>query len=48
MLTWRNRKNLDTHGGTFADIDNDGDQDLLISSGTNNPTVLLYNETSAW
>ena len=44
VLTWRNRKNLDTHGGTFADIDNDGDQDLLISSGTNNPSVLLYNE----
>jgi hypothetical protein len=44
VLTWRKRMHLDTHGGTFADIDNDGDQDLLISSGTNNPSVLLYNE----
>jgi hypothetical protein len=44
VLTWRNHKNADTHGGTFADIDNDGDQDLLISTGTGNPEELLYNE----
>jgi hypothetical protein len=44
VLPWRNHQNRDTHGGTFADIDNDGDQDLLISTGTNNPSVLLYNE----
>jgi hypothetical protein len=44
VLTWRNHKSLDTHGGSFADIDNDGDQDLLISTGANNPNVLLYNE----
>ena len=41
---WRNRQNADTHGGTFADIDSDGDQDLLISTGTNNLSMLLYNE----
>ena len=44
VLPWRNRKRADTHGGTFADIDNDGDQDLLISTGTNNLSMLLYNE----
>ena len=44
VLSWRNHKNADTHGGTFADIDNDGDQDLLISTGTGNPEELLYNE----
>ena len=44
VLPWRNRKRADTHGGTFADIDDDGDQDLLISTGTNNLSMLLYNE----
>jgi hypothetical protein len=44
VLPWRNHKRRDTHGGTFADIDNDGDEDLLISTGTNNPSTLLYNE----
>jgi hypothetical protein len=44
VLPWRNRQRADTHGGTFADIDNDGDQDLLISTGTNNLSMLLYNE----
>ena len=44
VLPWRNHKGADTHGGSFADIDNDGDQDLLITTGANNPTILLYNE----
>ena len=44
VLPWRNRQHADTHGGTWADIDNDGDQDLLISTGTNNLSMLLYNE----
>jgi hypothetical protein len=44
VFPWRYHKGADTHGGTFADIDNDGDQDLFISTGANNPSVLLYNE----
>ena len=44
VLPWRFHKNADTHGGTFADIDNDGDQDLLIGTGVGNPEQLLYNE----
>jgi len=34
VLTWRNKPNADTHGASWADIDNDHDQDLLVSSGT--------------
>ena len=44
VLTWRNRPRADTHGGSWADFDNDGDQDLLVSSGTGNLSQLLVNE----
>jgi hypothetical protein len=44
VLSWQNHKNADTHGGTFADIDNDGDQDLFISTGTGNLSMMLFNE----
>ena len=44
VLTWRNRPRADTHGGSWADYDNDGDQDLLVSSGTGNLSQLLVNE----
>jgi hypothetical protein len=44
VLTWRNRQHADTHGGSWADLDNDGDQDLLISAGTGNLSELLLNE----
>ena len=30
---WQNRPSADTHGGTWADFDNDGDQDLMVSTG---------------
>ncbi|HUL98468.1 MAG TPA: FG-GAP-like repeat-containing protein [Mycobacterium sp.] len=36
---------VDTHGGTWADFDNDGDQDLLISTG-GGPSELLVNENA--
>ena len=44
---WVNRSSADTHGGTFADFDNDGDQDLLISLGTGNPSQFLVNDYGA-
>jgi hypothetical protein len=44
VLPWRNRSGADTHGGSWADIDNDGDQDLLVSTGVGNPSQLLINE----
>lgn len=44
VLIWRNRSRADTHGGSWADYDNDGDQDLLVSSGTGNLSQLLINE----
>ena len=36
VLTWRNRSRADTHGGSWSDFDNDGDEDLLVSAGTGN------------
>jgi hypothetical protein len=44
VLTWRNRPRADTHGGSWADFDGDGDQDLLVSAGTGNLSQLLVNE----
>jgi hypothetical protein len=44
VLTWRNRAGADTHGGSWADFDNDGDQDLLVSTGTGNLSQFLVNE----
>jgi hypothetical protein len=44
VLTWRNRPGADTHGGSWADFDNDGDQDLLVSLGTGGISQLLVNE----
>ncbi len=44
VLTWQNRSNADTHGGSWADFDNDGDQDLLVSTGTGNLSQFLVNE----
>ena len=42
--TWRNKPNADTHGASWADIDNDADQDLLVSAGTGNLSQLLFNQ----
>ena len=44
VLPWRNRPGADTHGASWADIDNDGDQDLLVSTGRGNLSQLLVNE----
>ncbi len=40
---WVNFPNRDTHGGSCADYDNDGDQDLVLSAGTGNPTQFYEN-----
>ena len=44
VLIWRNQPKADTHGGSWADFDGDGDQDLLVSAGTGNLSQLLVNE----
>lgn len=48
--TWVNRPSSDTHGGSFSDFDNDGDQDLFVTIGRNpNGTLqqFLVNERGA-
>ncbi len=45
--SFRNRQRADTHGGSFADFDNDGDQDLLITTGINNQHQFLVNFNGA-
>lgn len=40
---WVNFPTRDTHGGSCADYDNDGDQDLVVSAGTGNPTQFYEN-----
>ena len=44
VLSWRNRSGADTHGASWTDFDNDGDQDLLVSAGVGNLNQLLVNE----
>jgi hypothetical protein len=44
VFPWVNRRGADTHGGTWSDFDNDGDLDLLITTGTGNAQQLLVNE----
>lgn len=44
VLTWINHPNGDDHGGSWADFDNDGDQDLLVNTGTGNLIQFLVNE----
>jgi hypothetical protein len=41
---WRLTPRSDEHGGSFADIDNDGDKDLFISAGATNNSQLLIND----
>jgi hypothetical protein len=38
-----NRPNADTHGASWADFDNNGTQDLLVSVGTGNPSEWYVN-----
>src|SRR5262245_48253832 len=43
---WHNHAGADTHGGSFADFDNDGDLDLLLTVGGDaaGPTQFLVNQ----
>ena len=43
-LDWVNRAGADTHGASWADVDNDGDQDLMVSTGTGNLSQYLIND----
>jgi hypothetical protein len=44
---WLNNPNADTHGGTWFDFDNDGDQDLFVTTGIGNPDQFLVNDRGA-
>lgn len=44
VKTWVYKSRADTHGASWMDYDNDGDQDLLMSSGTWNANQFLVNE----
>ena len=44
VTEWKQHPKRDTHGGAFADFDNDGDQDLFVATGFNQPMQLLVNE----
>ena len=39
-----NRPDADTHGASWADFNNDGEQDLLVSIGTGNPSEWYVNK----
>ena len=40
---WQTISRVDMHGGSFADFDNDGDQDLTITAGSKNFSQFLVN-----
>lgn len=44
VKTWVQKSKADTHGLTWMDFDNDGDQDILVGVGSGNPSQLLVNE----
>ncbi len=47
ITPWVNFPTRDTHGASFADYDNDGDQDFMVSAGAGNPTQFYINNNGA-
>lgn len=43
ITKWNQSPKQDTHGGSFVDFDNDGDQDLFIATGTVTPNQFFVN-----
>ncbi len=43
-LDWQNRPHADTHGASWADYNNDGQQDLMVTTGTGNVSQVLINQ----
>ena len=46
--TWLDLPLGDTHGGTWTDFDADGDQDMIIATGTQIPPHLFVNENGVF
>lgn len=44
VKTWVRKSTADTHGLSWMDFDNDGDQDLLVGVGSGNPSQMLVND----
>lgn len=44
VKTWVQKSQADTHGLSWMDFDNDGDQDILVGVGSGNPSQLLVND----
>lgn len=43
VLTWAALPDADTHGGSWADFDNDGDQDLMVTTGRGGKNQFFVN-----
>ncbi|MDR2877071.1 MAG: VCBS repeat-containing protein, partial [Chromatiales bacterium] len=46
-MRWMTNPKADTHGGSWFDYDNDGDQDLIVAVGVGNPDQFFVNENGA-
>lgn len=46
-FSWLNQPRAAIHGGSWFDFDNDGDQDLLVTTGIGNSSQFLVNERGA-
>lgn len=44
VTIWKRKPTMDTHGGSWADVENDGDLDLIVTTGRGNPSQFFINE----
>lgn len=44
VRAWASRPEADTHGSSWHDVDNDGDQDLMVTVGGGSASQMLINE----